>query len=81
MTLWKSVYQFRETATVNCENPGKNRQDRPILLGERSSVGIRASCPGTRVAADLRRLLALDLGRFPELGGVIDPGEDGMTRP
>ena len=43
MTLWKSVYQFRETATVNCENPGKNRQDRPILLGERSSVGIRAS--------------------------------------
>jgi hypothetical protein len=43
MTLWKSVYQFRETAMVNCENPGKNRQDRPILLGERSSVGIRAS--------------------------------------
>ena len=28
-------------------------------------------------AADLRRLLALDLGSFPELGAVIDPGEDG----
>ena len=32
-------------------------------------------------AADLRRLLALDLGRFPKLGGVIDPGEDGPLGP
>jgi hypothetical protein len=32
-------------------------------------------------AADLRRLLALDLGSFPELGAVIDPGEDGPLGP
>jgi len=32
-------------------------------------------------AADLRRILALDLGSFPELGGVIDPGEDGPLGP
>ncbi len=31
--------------------------------------------------ADLRRLLALDLGSFPELGAVIDPGEDGPLGP
>ena len=32
-------------------------------------------------AADLRRLLALDLGSFPELGAVIDPGEEGPLGP
>ncbi|MGE5756370.1 MAG: hypothetical protein ACM35G_11775 [Planctomycetaceae bacterium] len=32
-------------------------------------------------AADLRQLLELDLGRFPELGAVIDPGEDGPLGP
>jgi hypothetical protein len=33
------------------------------------------------LAADVRRILALDLGSFPELGGVIDPAEDGPLGP